>query len=31
MGFVTGFLIGSVVMYFGRDWLAERIDNWRDR
>lgn len=31
MGFAIGFIVGSFVMYFARDWVADRIDKWRDR
>lgn len=28
--FIGGVIVGAVVMFFGRDWLGEKIDQWRD-
>lgn len=29
MELLIGFLVGSFVMYFARDWVAAKIDKWR--
>lgn len=31
MGFIVGFAVGSVVMYFTRAKVAAKIDEWRSR
>lgn len=30
MGFLFGLIVGLVVMFFGRDWLGEKLDQWLD-
>jgi gas vesicle protein len=30
LGLIIGFIIGAVAMFFGRDWLGEKLDQWID-
>lgn len=31
MAFIFGIIVGACGMYFARDWVAKKLDDWLDR